>query len=180
MYSYGLAKNIHAHLAFKGSTGVIVSQLTTATASTASGGWVDRWYLALNGFSTSTGVDIVTHQNALAQSVAVVVPVTVTLQVGEIVTVSCNLQDATSSTGAGAADYGSSTQTLVIGTTATTAAQTITGVLHYGVDLGMADRYLRTQLSAVITTTATTAASVIDSATPVLVFGPGQTLVAST
>lgn len=180
MFSYGLAKNIHQYTYAKGSTGIITAQLTTATASTSNGGFIDRWYLALNEYSTSTGVDISAHQNALAQSCKVIVPVAVTLQVGEIATVSANLQDATSSTGAGVADYGSSTQTLVIGATGTTAAQTIVGLLSWGVDLGMADRYLRTQVSVAITTTQTTAGSSVQAVMPVILFGPGQTLVAST
>jgi hypothetical protein len=67
------------------------------------------------------------------------------LAAGETITLAANLQDATSSTGAGAADHGSSTGSLVIGSTASTAAQTVRGCLEVDVDLTEANAYIRGQ-----------------------------------
>jgi hypothetical protein len=138
-----------------------LSELTTATHSTTASGYLDR----LDGFT--------------AQSAKVCFFIHAQIITGETITLSGQLQDATSTTGAGLADFGSSTQSLTIGSTASTAAQAnVAGVLAYDVDLTEANRYLRSQISLSFSA-ATTAAAHEAHVVAALITGGGEVLPSS-
>jgi hypothetical protein len=91
------------------------------------------------------------------RSVKVIIPYSASLAATETATLVSNVQDGTST--AAYADYadkdGSTGNTLVIGSTASTAAQTINGVFEYDVDLGGAEQYFRVQVTPTFTAATT-------------------------
>jgi hypothetical protein len=138
MHSFSFAKDVGEFV----SPLVLDSlrELTTATHSTQAGSYVDR---LAGGLTQSGKVCFWVHAEIIGD---------------EQITVSGQLQDATSSTGAGLADFGSSTQTLLLGSTDSSGAQTVRGVLAYDVDFTECNQFLRSQISLSFTA-ATTAAS---------------------
>lgn len=119
------------------------TELTTATHSTKATSWLDR---------TSLFADY--------ETASVVAFIEANLPTAATCTYSANVQEATSSTGAGAADFGSSTQSVVVGSTASTAAQTATqGALKYSFKLREANQYVRLQHSVAFSSASTSAAN---------------------
>lgn len=174
MPSYAMQKNIGAYIKPRAFDGEILSETTTETHSTAASRFYDRYKLSEDSFSTSTGT-AASATDPLYQSCKVVFVVHADIPAGETVTISGNLQDATSSTGADVADHGSSTQSATIGSTSSTAAQDITGQLAFDVDLTEANRYLRTQCSLAFSSTSTSGDNVAN-VIPLLIFGGGEFL----
>ena len=109
-------------------------------ATEASGAWVDR-----RGFG----------------SLKVVIAFTATLAQDETLSIGANLQDASDSSGTGAADFGTALASAVRATGGA-GGSTETGVIELDFDLSAADRYVRVQftpdLSAAMTDTAELAA----------------------
>ena len=163
MPSFNLHKNVGAYVSVYPLEGNILTETTTETHSTGASGWVDR----LNDWSKN-------YQSCKAGFI-----VHATLPAAATVTISGNLQDATSSSGAGAADHGSSTQSAVIGSTASTAAQTLYGGLFYDVDLTEANQFLRAQYSLSFSSSSTSATNQVDAVIPVLVLGGADVLPSS-
>jgi len=122
---------------------------TTATAggsgdaTEVDGAWIDR-----QGFN----------------SITVAIPYTATLAEDETLSVAANLQDASDSSGTGAADFGTALAATVQAT-GDTGGSTETGAVKLTFDLTEADRYVRIQftpdLSAANTDTAKLAAAYV-------------------
>ena len=74
-----------------------------------------------------------------------------TLTASETLTIAANLQDASDSSGTGAADYGDALASAVI----ETGVGTFTGVLVIDVDLSSADGYVRCQVTPTLSAGAT-------------------------
>ncbi len=129
MHSWVLAKDLRSLISLRPCDSF--QQTSTETVSTNASGWFDR--------TTSY----------LAQSAVFCAFVQANLTSGEKLTVTGNLQDATSSTGAGVADFGTTAnQTADVGSTSSTAAQSdIFGGLFYGIDMTEANQFIRTQVS---------------------------------
>ncbi len=164
MHSFSLAKNVGAYVAVFPSDGVIDAEVTTATHSTVSGNWIDRT------------VDL----QFMYQSAKVCVAIQGQTTEDETFTVSCNLQDAATSTGSGAADFGTTADVdLIMGSTASTADQVVTGVLEYNVDLTTADRFIRTQISLAFSSASTAGVNQCDHAAPFLILGGSESLEAT-
>ena len=116
--------------------------------SEVSGGWIDRQTLG---------------------SAKVVLTYTATLAEDETLTLASNVQDATDSSGTGAADYGDSDESYSAAVVATggTGGSTETGTVEYDVDLFGANQYMQAQftptLSASGTDTCVVAATIVMS-----------------
>jgi len=116
-------------------------------ASEVSGGWVNR---------------------GVKKSAKVILTYTATLAEGETLTLASNVQDATDSSGTGAADYGDSDESYSSAVVATggTGGSTETGTVEYDIDLAGANGYIQTQFTP--TMSATTADTAVVAATIVL------------
>lgn len=161
MHSFSLAKDVASYLApnLLPSTGFALPHTTTQTHSTANTSWVDRRAL-----------------DYLYQSCQVLLAFTGTTPTNEQITAFANLQDATSSTGASAADYGSSTKSSLFGSTASGGAQDIAACLAYGVDLTNARRFVRLQYHFTFETASTAGVNQVTYAAPLLIFAGGERL----
>ena len=80
------------------------------------------------------------------ESITFLLPFTTTLGAGETLTIACNIQDATSSGGAGVADYGDAVAATVVAT-GETGGSTETGVAVATFDVSGANRYIRLQFT---------------------------------
>lgn len=128
MHSFSLAKNVGNFLSFE--TLDALTEATSQTNSTKNTDYIDR----LDGGLFQSGV-ILGHIDADAAAAG-----TVTLKV--------NLAEASSTTGANLADFGTTTYSVVVGSTASTAAQTgLLGTLAGDVEFTTARRYIRAEWS---------------------------------
>ncbi len=113
--------------------------------------------------------------NSVALSAIVTIPYYGALAAAKTVTIKSNVQHSSVSS-AGWADYNdkdnSTANTVTAGSTATTAAQTPSGVLEYDVDLAAAKRYVRVQVTPTLSATATDTVDIAG----VIVFGGGGVL----
>jgi hypothetical protein len=105
------------------------------------------------------------------QSCMIVIPFSATLAAGETVSVLAHLEDATSSTGANAADHGSTATTTIFGSTASTAAQQIDDAYVLDVNLREAQEFIRV---AYVFTVSATASDQVDSYQVGLVLSGGD------
>lgn len=107
------------------SAGVDVTAGGTGDNTEVNGAWIDR-----RGFS----------------SLKVVIPYTATLAQAATLSIAANLQDASDSSGTGAADYGDALASTVV-STGGTGGSTNTGVVELDFDLSGCDRYIRIQFT---------------------------------
>ena len=91
----------------------------------------------------------------------------------QTVTITGNLEDATSTTHAGLADL-TTNWAIVLGSTTSTAAQVVAGRLAYSADLTTANRYIRSRISATFSSDSTTVTNAVDYAVPGMAFFGGN------
>ncbi len=125
---------------------------------------------------SSTAIDRVALTNHPYHSAKVIFPYSFTGAAGATATLKSNFQHSDNSS-AGWVDFndidGSTANTASIGSTASTAAQTVNGVLSYDMDLSGAKQYVRVQVTPTLSGTST-GTDDLDIA-GVLVFGGGAT-----
>lgn len=92
-------------------------------------------------------------------SLKVVIAYSATLAATKTLSVAANLQDATSSAGAGVADYGSAMASAVVATGGT-GGSTETGVVELDFDISGADQYVRLQFTPDLSATGTDTATI--------------------
>ncbi|KKN90101.1 hypothetical protein LCGC14_0232140 [marine sediment metagenome] len=125
------------------------------------------------------GVDInrLSDPVNLTVSAKVIIPYSYSLAAAETATLKSNAQDGASTTAY--TDYddkdGSTANSVTVGSTATTAAQTGNGVLEYDLDLAAARQYVRIQLTPTFSATSADTNDVGG----VMVFGGGTVLPAA-
>lgn len=160
--NYAQSKNIGQYVsAYVVPSSDVQTETTTETHSTQSSNWVD----------------LVNDVDGHFQSVKVIVPVHATLPVTAAVTVSANLQDATSSSGAGAADLGSTANfSTALGSSASTAAQNIDHAFTFDVNLTTANQFIRSQVSLSFSTDTTAATHQVDQFDTVFLFAGAEVL----
>jgi len=107
------------------SAGVDVTAAGSGDATEVDGAWIDRRNYT---------------------SMKAVIVYTTTLQSGETLSVAANLQDASDSSGTGAADFGDAL-TSTVQATGESGGSTETGVVELDFDLSAADRYVRLQFT---------------------------------
>lgn len=127
MAGFGFQKDMGEWVAVNLLTGSSAAILSTLATSTSNSSWVDR---------SSTG-DLSNYYH----SGQIVMPVTAELQAAEQLTFNAHLEDATSSTGAGTANF-SSTYSVTLGSTAATAG-TYRGVIVGDLNLTEANQFIR-------------------------------------
>lgn len=174
MHSYGMARDPLGYNAFATfSSGAIVTETTTETHSTQASEYIDlrstqgQWGTVSSGGAWSWGVR--DHYEGAVHFVNV----KASLPAAATVTVSANLEDATSTTGAGLANL-TTARTVTLGSTASTAAQVVVGRLAYSADLTKAERYLRSSISLSFSSASTAATNQVDYAVPGIAFFGGQ------
>lgn len=140
------------HMNTQGLAETLAARYAAISAATAGGTGdateVDGAYIDRQGFS----------------SLKVVIAYKATLAEGKTLAVAANLQDATSSGGAGVGDYGDAMSSAVVAT-GPTGGGTVTGVVELDFDISGAEQYVRVQytpdLNATGTDTATLAAAYV-------------------
>lgn len=110
----------------------------TGDATEVDGAWIDR-----QGFD----------------SLKVVIAYTTTLAATKTLSLAANLQDASDSSGTGAADFGSALSATVVATGAS-GGSTETGVVELDFDVSGADQYVRIQFTPDLSATGTDTASI--------------------
>lgn len=133
MNTQGLAETLAARFA------AISSATAGGTGDTTevNGAYVDR-----QGFS----------------SLKVLIPYSAVLAATKTLSITANLQDATSSAGAGVADFGSAMASAVVAT-GPTGGGTVTGVVELDFDVSGADQYVRVQYTPDLSATGTDTAN---------------------
>ncbi len=133
MNAQGIAETLAARFA----------AISTATAGgTGDATEVDGAYIDRQGFSSLKVV--IAYKAVLAQA--------------KTLSIAANLQDATSSAGAGVADYGEAMASAVVAT-GDTGGSTETGVVELDFDISGADRYVRVQYTPDLNASGTDTAS---------------------
>lgn len=122
---------------------------STNAGTTQNGAWIDR----LQGSPLS-----------MPLSALLVVAWACTVVTAETLTVSANLQDATDSSGTGAAAYGTALAAAVVAT-GTTGASLLTGVSQLDISLGSAREFVRSQHKLAVSASGTVQHSAV------LIFG---------
>lgn len=175
MHSYAQSKDPLAFCAFATfSSGQIITETTTETHSTSVSDYLDlRSTQSQFGTLTDTAGTWAWGVRDHYEGAVHFVNVKATLPAAATVTISANLEDATSTTGAGLANL-TTARTVTIGSTASTAAQVLVGRLAYSADLTTAERYLRSSISASFSSSSTAATNQIDFAVPGIAFFGGQ------
>ncbi|EHJ49501.1 hypothetical protein DFW101_3505 [Solidesulfovibrio carbinoliphilus subsp. oakridgensis] len=134
------------HMNAQGIAETLAARFAAISAATAGGTGdateVDGAYIDRQGFS----------------SLKVIIAYTATLAATKTLTVAANLQDATSTAGAGVADFGAALATAVVAT-GPTGGGTVTGVVELDFDVSGADRYVRVQYTPDLTATGTDTAT---------------------
>ena len=178
MHSYAQAKDPLGYCSFASfSSGSLIAE-----ASSSDGGASDTSvsdYLDLRSTQSQFGT-LTDTANTWAWGVAdhyegAVHYVNVKASVGptQTVTITANLEDATSTTDAGLADL-TTNWAITLGSTASTAAQVIAGRLAYSADLTTANRYIRSRVSASFSSDSTTVTNQVDYAVPGIAFFGGN------
>jgi len=174
MHSLGSARDPLAYSAFATfSSGAIVAETTTATHSTAASEYLDLTSTEDTFGTVSSGGTWVWGVRDHYEGAVHYVTVKATLPAAATVTVSGNLEDATSTTGAGLANLTTS-RSVTLGSTESTAAQTVVGRLAYSANLDTAERYLRSSVSLSFSSTSTAATNQVDYAVPGIAFFGGR------
>lgn len=120
------------------SAGVDVTAGGAGDATEVNGAWIDR-----RGF----------------QSVKVVIVYTTTLAAAATLSIAANLQDASDSSGTGAADFGDAYASAVQAT-GESGGSTETGVVELDFDVSAADRYIRIQFTPNLSASGTDVAEI--------------------
>ncbi len=174
MHSYSNSKDPLSELAFTAfSSGAIVAEVTTATHSTAVSEYIDTrstedsWGTVSSGAAWTWGVR--DHYEGAVHYVLV----KATLPAAATMTVTANLEDATSTTGAGLANL-TTDRSEILGSTESTAAQTVVGRLAYSADFTTAERYVRSSVSLAFSSASTAATNICDYAVPGLALAGGN------
>lgn len=119
------SRDIGAQIAGRACAAATAVAAGTGDATEVSGQWIDR-----QGFLSAKL--IVTYQAVLAE--------------GETISIAANLQDATDSSGTGAADFGTASADAVRATGGS-GGSTERGVVEIDVDLSAARQYVRAQFT---------------------------------
>lgn len=133
MNAQGIAETLAARFAAVSSA----TAAGTGDATEVNGAYIDR-----QGFS----------------SLKVVIAYSAVLAATKTLSIAANLQDATSSAGAGVADFGSAMASTVVATGAT-GGSTETGVVELDFDISGADQFVRVQYTPDLSNTGTDTAS---------------------
>lgn len=134
------------HMNAQGIAETLAARFAAVSTATAGGSGdaseVDGAYIDRQGFS----------------SLKVVIAYKAVLTQAKTLSIAANLQDATSSAGAGVADYGDAMASAVVATGPTGGA-TMTGVVELDFDISGADQYVRVQYTPDLNASGTDTAS---------------------